>query len=264
MFKIAPVDQPVQKRGLFYYARVFIYKTSGILEVLAILLLWLIIFTNKSVLGGFTRQEIITYIIAGNLIGLISGYFLHRIIASDIYGQNSKLLVYKPIKYFFLILPKGFGRNFLPFIIAVIYHLLVLYFFLDYIVINFNILYLSVITAMIVLAFIIEFLLAYLLNLFVFWTLEAKGPYKILIRLKNFLAGAYFPLSLLPPVFVSVGLVLPFAYSFFVPMELYLKKIDLATGLRGMIVQLIWIGVIYALIQLTWSRQIKKKLEKQK
>jgi ABC-2 type transport system permease protein len=263
MFKFAPIDQPVQKKGLFYYARVFIYKTSNILEVLIILLLWLIIFADKSILGGFTRQEIITYIIAGNLIGLISGYFLHRIIASDIYDQNSKLLVYKPIKYFFLILPRGFGKNFLPFIIAVIFHLIVLYFFLDYFVINFNILHLSVIALMVILAFIIEFLLAYLLNLFVFWTFEAKDPYKILVRLKKFLAGAYFPLSLLSPVFVSVSLTLPFAYSFFVPMELYLEKIDLATGLRGMIVQIIWIVVIYAIIQLTWSRQIKKKLEKQ-
>jgi len=257
--KFKPIKIIGQKKGVLYYLRMLMYKISSALEVLILLLLWLAIFSNKSMFGGFTLHEMVTYIIAGSLIGLISRYFLHRIISHDLFASDSKSLIYKPIRYFFHVLANGFGKNFLPFIIAVILHALVLYFFIDNFIINFEILCIIVIILMIILAFITEFLMVYLANLFIFWKFESTEFYTVLVRLKKILAGNYFPLSLLPPVFVSISLVLPFAYSFFVPMELYLKKIDIAAGLRGIGVQILWIILLYICIKFIWSAKYKKK-----
>ncbi len=263
MYQFRPLKLIKEKGSAWHYLSVFMYKVGGTLEILVILLLWLLIFSNTSILKGFTREEIITYIIAGNLISLLSSYFLHHIIAHDIIKDDSKLLVYYPIQYFFHILARGLGKNFFPFIIAAIFNILLLYFLVDSIVINVNILYLGLILLMVILAFVIEFLIAYLLKLYVFWTIESSQLYTVLMRIKRFLAGNYFPLSLLPHIFLTTSLTLPFAYSFFVPMELYLKKIDLETGLKGIGVQVIWIVIMYAFIKITWQKKIKKSRIKQ-
>ncbi len=257
--KFKPIKMIGQEKGVLDYLRMLMYKISSALEVLILILLWLAIFSNKSVFKGFTIEEMVTYIIAGSLIGLISRYFIHRIISHDLFSSDSESLVYKPIKYFFHILIKGFGRNILPFIVAVTLHLLILYFFLDSFVINLEATYLAVIMLMVLLAFITEFLMAYLANLFIFWKFESSEFYTILARLKKILAGNYFPLSLLPAIFVNISLALPFAYLFFVPTQLYLKKIDIASGLRGVGVQILWIILLYICVKLVWRAKFKKK-----
>ena len=235
------------------------YKISSALEALILILLWIAIFSNKSAFKGFTLEEMITYIIAGSLIGLISRYFIYRIISHDLSNKDSNLLVDKPIKYFFHIIIKSFGRNILPFIISVALHFLILYFFLDSFIINLEAAYFAVIMLMVLLAFITEFLMVYLANLFIFWKFESSEFYNIVVRLKKILAGNYFPLSLLPAIFVNISLALPFAYLFFVPMELYLKKIDIAAGLRGLGIQILWIIFLYICIKFVWKNKFKKK-----
>jgi len=264
MDKITPLKNASEKTSIWHRISDFLLNISGVMEMLILVLLWVLLFSNTGVLGGFTREEIIAYILIGNTIGLISGYFLHRLIAGDINDKKSKMLLYRPAKYFRHILSSSFGRNILPFIAALILNLLFLYFFLDSIPINIEITYIATIIIMILLAFIIEFLLAYIGKLFIFWTIESGRQYRLIVRIKKFLAGAYFPLSLLPPVLVSASLILPFSYSFYVPTQLYLKKISLSLGLQGLIVQVVWIMVLYAAIQIIWSRKIKKQIEDNK
>ncbi|RLC36482.1 hypothetical protein DRH27_05160 [Candidatus Falkowbacteria bacterium] len=264
MDKITPLKNAAEKTSIWHRISDFLLNISNILEMLILILLWVLIFSNTGILGGFTRQEIIAYILIGNTIGLISGYFLHRLIAGDINDKSSKLLLYKPLKYFRHIMSASLGRNILPFAAALALNLLFLYFFLDTIPINIEIAYIFTIIIMIVLAFIIEFLIAYIAKLFIFWTIESGRQYRLIVRIKKFLAGAYFPLTLLPPALLSVSLILPFSYSFYVPTQLYLKKIDLHLGLQGLIVQIVWIMVLYAAIQIIWSQKIKKQMENNK
>lgn len=254
-----PIKMIGEKKGLLYYLRVIMYKISSVFELLIVLLIYLAIFSDKLGIAGFTREEIITYIIAGNLIGLIGRYFLYRIIKHDLNLSDSKLIIYKPIKYFFHILVKGFGSNFLPFVMAVALHFLVLYFFFNSFILNLEAAYIAVITVMVILAFITEFLMVYIANLFIFWKFESRELFKIIERFKKILAGNYFPLSLLPPVFISVSLILPFAYSFFIPIELYLKKIDLVFGLKSMVIQILWIILLYISIKLIWQAKSRKE-----
>ena len=100
-------------------------------------------------------------------------------------------------------------------------------------------------------------LLSYLIGLIAFWTDEVDGIYSSIDSLKRFFSGGYFPLSLLPQSFVTLSFLLPFAYSIYVPTQLYLRKIDLTTGLKGVAVQLIWIGVLSLIIKFVWTRGLK-------
>ncbi|MFC1678425.1 ABC-2 family transporter protein [Patescibacteria group bacterium] len=255
MDKITNLTRIEQKNSDDKSLKTFFYKTGNFLEILIILGIWVLIFKKAQILGDYTREEIITYIIFGNLLGVFSAYFMRRIIAADLIKTDSKILIYKPFRYFNYIISEGIKKFLAPFLITSLFYLVVVFVFINEIIINFNILYLTVIFLLVILNFIIEFLLAYLINLFVFWTIESKDAYAFIVRIKRLLAGNYFPLDFLLPVFVSISLVFPFAYGFFVPMQIYLKKMTLTTGWVGAYIQLIWIIFLYLLIKIVWSKK---------
>lgn len=261
-FNITTLKIPNKKRGFIDIFLNFIYKFSGIFEVVIILSVWMFLFSWSEILGGFTREEMIAYIIIGNLIGLLAAIFLYRVIASDINHENSKLLIYRPMEYLREVLLKRLVKNLLPFFIAVIFNSFLLLFLLESVEVTVNPLHLIVIGLMIILAFIIELLIAYIIKLYIFWTIESKELFSLINWLKKFLAGSFFPLSFLSPVLVGVSLFFPFAYSFYVPTELFLKKIDILVGIKGLGVQTLWIIVLYLFIKIVLDNRLKNGKDK--
>ena len=261
MESIEPLSEIKDKKRFYKLLKTGLYKIGGILELLVFLAIWVMIFNSDGNIGGFTRTEMITYIIFGNSIGLISGYFLHRVIVREAYQKKSGLLIYRPFRYFKNILLRGMLKSILPFFSVLAFHLAILYFFLDNFVFNYDLRYWLLIGLMIILAFITEFLMVYIVSLYAYWVIEAGDLQKIVIRIKKFLAGNYFPLSILPIGFLQVSLFLPFAYSFFVPTELFLKKITISEGWRGIFIQIAWIVILYIFIKSAWKRKRDQEIE---
>jgi ABC-2 type transport system permease protein len=111
---------------------------------------------------------------------------------------------------------------------------------------------------MIICAFIIELLIGFLIGAIAFWTDEVEGMQTTIDRIKRFFFGGYFPLTLLPVSLVTVSKYLPFAYSFFAPAQLYLKKMDLHAGFIGVLIQVGWIVVLSIIVSVVWNRGLKK------
>lgn len=252
------INQLPRKGTAWKKLRSWLQKTGGMLEFAALISLWIFIFRDFDTLGGFTLEEMITYLVIGHVIGLASGYFLERTIADDLSRGDPKILLYRPIRYFFHILPDGIIKFFLPFVILIMVYVLVILLFLENLVINAEPIFLAVIMIMIALSFITEFLIAYLVNMNIFWTVQSGGSYILIMRLKKFFAGNYFPLDLLPLPLLNASFALPFSYSFFVPTQLYLKKIDPEIALLGLAIQLVWIFAIFAIIKLSWMARSKR------
>lgn len=262
-FQVAPIDVFKEKRGFFQTLRAFIFGISGFLELLAVIVIWVLIFQEHKIFGDFTRKEILTYVLVGNILSLFVKYILRGVTMRNMGKENNELFLRQPFRYLVRVFYRGLGRNFLSFLGLAFINIAVLYFFIDSFIINFDFFYLSVIFVMLVLAFLTEFLLAYLLRLFTFWSWENKEANILIARLKKIVSGNYFPLSFLPPALIGASFILPFAYSFYVPAELYLKKIDLDLGIRGIAVQVVWIIIIYFAIYFV-SKNNKRKEEKKK
>jgi ABC-type uncharacterized transport system, permease component len=239
------------------YLGIFTLKLGGIVELLIIFLFWLLLFSQYQEIFNLTREEVITYILVGNIIGMAASFVWARIITRDLKNTDSKFLVFRPYRYLRHILKRAFLKFFPTFLFVVLLNLLLLQTFVGAFPENPGPLTLAVILLMVILAFFIEFLIAYLFQLFVFWTIESADIYRLLIRTKKLLSGAYFPLTLLPLAFLQASLFLPFAYSFFIPTQLYLDKLPIEYGLFGLSVQLVWILVLYLVIKLAWKRKNK-------
>lgn len=246
------------QRAITYRSAVFAYRVGEMAEVLILILMWSSIYDKQEIIKGFTLPEMITYVLIGNLFHAITRNFLTNIVAYDIKEGRLSTFLLQPISYFYFILSRELGRLSVALLLSVSSQIIVILFFLNKFIINLDIIYLSVIVFMIILAFINELLISYLIGLIAFWADEVDGIYATVERLRKFFSGGYFPLNFLPPVFVTASFSLPFAYSFFVPAQLYLKKIDISAGIRGIFVQLIWIAVLYGIIRFLWKRGLKK------
>ncbi|MDP3735468.1 MAG: ABC-2 family transporter protein [bacterium] len=246
------------QRGLTYRFTIVAYRVGEIAEMLLVLVLWSAIFSasGEPLLRDFTYQEMVTYFLIGNLFNMVVRSFAEDRIANDIKRGRLSVYLLQPVSYLGANFVRGFAS--LATLMSVASQLIVMLFFLNTIAINTNLAYLVVITTMAIFAFVIEFMIAYLIGLIAFWTDETDGVSASISRIKRFFAGSYFPLNLLPATFVNISFLLPFGYSFFIPAQLYLKKIDLSLGLKGLVVEVVWIIALYGVIALVWRCGLKR------
>lgn len=256
MFYMNSIDQP-RPVGWRQRLKSWIFKAGSSLEALLILGLWLVAFTRDSGWAGMDRQEIIAYLLIGNIIGAFTSYLLGRTINEDIRQKNPERLLQKPIVFLFQTVIGGLGRNLTPFILTICLQAFLLYYLVGWENISFNIGNALLAAAIVALAFASELLLAYLLNFFVFWSLESPESYHILIRLKKALAGNYFPLTILPAQLSGLSLWLPFAYSFYVPAQIFLGQMPASQGRIGLLIQIAWLFILYAIIKKLWQNKQK-------
>lgn len=246
-------------RQLNFRFSVTMYRIGEIAELLALIFMWTAIYAGGSgAIKGFSLPEMITYVLIGSLCSTITRNYLPSYISRDISEGKLSMFLVKPIPYIKFIFFNELGRASLSVFISVATQLVVISFFHGRLIFNNDPAYISLMILMIFLAYIIEWLIGFMVGLIAFWTDEVDGVYSTIDRLKRFFAGGYFPLSLLPPVAATLSTFLPFAYSFFVPAQLYLKKIDIHAGFLGITVQLVWIAILSILLGIVWKMGLKK------
>jgi len=246
------------QRALTYRATVIGYRFGEIGEVLVLILMWSAIYSGREVVQGYALQEMITYVLIGSFFHVIVRNWLATVVAFDIKEGRLSMFLLRPLSYFEFVLAREVGRISLATLLSVGSQALVMVFFAKIIIVNFDAARLALIGVMLVLAFLNELLISFIVGCIAFWTDEVDGLHSTIERIKRFFSGGYFPLSLLPPAFFGASLYGPFAYSFFVPAQLYLGKMDAGEGLKGIVVQLAWIGMLGGAAAVTWKLGLKK------
>ncbi len=235
------------------------YRAGEITELLVLILMWTAIYSGGTgIIKGFTLNEMVTYVLVGNLCSLAVRNFLPAYVSRDIVEGRLSMFLVRPIPYIKFIFFNEFGRSFLSTSLSLLTQSILILFFLDKFIFNGNMIYLLLIVAMIFLAFVIEMLIGFLIGTIAFWTDETEALQLTIDRIKRFFSGGYFPLSLLPVTLATVSIYLPFAYSFYFPAQLYLKKISVHDGLIGLGVQLIWIIILSGILHFVWKRGLRK------
>ncbi|WP_024286640.1 ABC-2 family transporter protein [Cellulomonas sp. KRMCY2] len=103
-------------------------------------------------------------------------------------------------------------------------------------------------------AYAIAGLLALLLAMVAFWTLEIDGLTMLYVLVSGFLSGALVPVSVFPGVLRTLVAWLPFQATTYVPASIYVGALDGAAAWRSIGVQLAWVAVLGVLAALVWRR----------
>jgi len=108
------------------------------------------------------------------------------------------------------------------------------------------------------LAAMIQFTIAYCFGLLTFWFLEIQGFVILSMAVEAVLGGQMFPLDLLPKGFFTVAQFTPFYYQMYFPAAILTGRIDHGLALRGLAIQVGWVGVLLLGAYGFWRRGLRR------
>ncbi len=109
-----------------------------------------------------------------------------------------------------------------------------------------------------ILAYLIRFLLGYLVAMAAFWTSRISAVNQLYYVAELFFSGQLTPLDLLPGPLYTVAQVLPFQWGTAFPVALILGQLTPAAAWLGLGVQLLWLGVILVTLRVVWRRALRQ------
>lgn len=118
------------------------------------------------------------------------------------------------------------------------------------------------------LIFIVSFILAIILTISLILlyhvicliTLDEKGIVNILMVSSDILSGLVLPIPFFPNFLQKISNILPYRYVSDFPFRLYVGNISLNDGLKGIIIQIIWIIILIALGKIITNKALKKAI----
>lgn len=259
MGKYCSIIKTEFQRQLTYRIENYAYRLGDLLEIFALMAVWTIAYRNTGAIAGYSQSEMATYVLVGWLFMYMSRtYGLSSYIADEIFeGKISNFLV-KPVSYLKHIVTLSFSRSSVSLFVAIIVQSAVIFAFSKYIIFNTELVRIILILLMLFVGYFITVFLSLIIGMIAFWTQRITGIEYTLNMIISFLAGAYFPISLLPGIFLKIDKFFPFIYKMYFPAGIYLGKISIEEGFIGLGIEIIWLFVFYGIIKIMWRSGLKK------
>jgi len=247
------------QRQFTYRASIAAYAFGNIAELVALTVIWTIVYRGIDSINGYSSQEMISYVVFAWFFSfLTTTYAFERNVARDIHlGTLSNLLV-KPQSYIRYVMALATGRITIAFLIVLVQGAIVFSFFRNTLIFSLDWKTIILLVLMLIATYFINLFLSVLIGFIAFWTTEINGTYYSLKVFSRFMSGTFFPISLLPVFFVKASFFLPFVYTIYIPVQLYLGKISFAEGLKGLMMEMLWLVGLYAIIKIVWKAGLKK------
>jgi len=247
------------QRQMAYRVNQFTFRIGNVFEILMQIVVWTAIFQNTSSIRGYNYREMITYIIVGwLLVFLMTNFSFENIISRHIQKGELSNFLSKPIDYVNYLIFLSVGRSSFALAVAFLVNMAMLLFFRKNFIFSTDVLMWLVLFAMILIGYFIKLFISILIGFISFWTIDNEGAFYSMKTLERFMSGAYFPINILPAVFLNVSLALPYVYTFYFPAQLYLGKVSVQQGLLGLGVEIAWLAILYLAVRLVWKMGIKK------
>ena len=240
------------------------YRTNYIIGVLTYLIhvavyyfIYKALYSQGGNINGYSLQEMVTYVSIGWISKSLYLNYIDQEIAGDVQNGKIAMELVKPVDYQILNYAKGLGQTFFrlvlftpPIIIAttLVFPVLppssIFKFFLFLISTFLSVLlYLG---------------LNYIMGLVAIYTVSIVGilyPKNMLIEL---FSGLLVPIDWFPKWFQTLSSYLPFKYIAYVPLSLYLGRIDHSVAYEALLIQLFWVILLFAAGRVLWIMCMRK------
>jgi ABC-2 type transport system permease protein len=107
-------------------------------------------------------------------------------------------------------------------------------------------------------AYVIRTLLLFVLGMVTLWTTRVAALFELYFTAELLLSGRLVPLDLMPDWVLSWVDWLPFRSTFGFPIEALVSNLSGPELVRGLVAQLVWIAVGWALAMVVWKRAIRR------
>ena len=234
---------------------------SGIVSSLILVFLWLAVYKNagKQLLGGYSVNEMVTYVLGG---GLINTFILNTAenpeTSQSIQDGTLSGLLVQPINPYAFWFIRDLGTKIFFLLLGLFAYIFIWLFFRVYIVPPAGAPYPGLFMLSILTAIILQFLLFQALSLLAFWMENTYGIRFTMRVIMEVTGGAIVPLSFFPGILQKLFEGLPFAYLIYLPLRIYLGKMALAEMTGAFLTEFAWIAGLAFLNAYIWRKGIRQ------
>ncbi len=246
-------------QAIFVYRLNFIlWRFRSFIFFLTLLFFWLAIYGNRTEFLGYQKAQMLAYV-----IGIA---FLRSIVlgsrTADLAGQIKSgaltKLVLRPINIFSYsfsidLTDKLLNIFFTIFEIGLVLTILKIPFYFPK---DLTFVFLSFI--LVVLATFLYFFLSMFLSIIAFWTEEIwAARFLFGLIFLEFLAGAYFPIDVLPEWLQRIVYLTPFPYLVFFPLKIWLEQLSPLIAMRAIFICSLWLVFFFWVARFLWRKGVK-------
>ncbi|MGA2786943.1 MAG: ABC-2 family transporter protein [Verrucomicrobiota bacterium] len=250
------------QNNLTYRVNYLTRTLFSFIPLFAMLSLWRTIYAGKeqgSALGGYSQAQMIFYYLMVAVVDVLTAVNEDDWqIAADIREGNISQFLLKPIDYLWYRLCLFFSGRITFITMASVPLGIFIFCFRDYFVGPASAAALPAFVISLLFTALLQFFISYTMAMLAFWLLEISTFIFILFAFEYLASGHLFPLDLLPPVIGHALFFTPFPSMLYVPIAIYMGKIAGAAVWLGLLTQLLWLLLAYALARFAWQRGIKK------
>jgi len=243
---------------LVYRLNFLLWRFRSFVSFLSLFFFWLAIYGNQTEFLGYQKSQMLAYVVGIVFLkGIVLGSRSADLAGQIKSGELTKLIL-RPIgmlSYWFSrdLVDKGLN---LFFTIIEIGLVLVIFKFPFYFPQNLQTYFYFVILT--ILALFLYFFLSFFISAFAFWTEEIWATRWLFgVIFLEFLAGAFFPIDVLPKPLPSLISLTPFPYLVFFPLKIWLEQLSAAMISKAIFVTLGWLVIFYWLAITLWKKGAK-------
>lgn len=257
------------------YIRVFIlgiqssmeYRINFLLTIFSALIpiviqyfLWDAIYKSSSKLEvyGYTFVQMITYTVLAAIFSklLVTGFEWD--VANDIKNGGLSKFIVQPIGYLLYRISMFIGGKLINTITMIILATSTLFILKFYLGIQLGLERVAFLITILFLALLLNFLIFFCISTLAFWMQEIWQMFVITRLAINIASGGVFPLDIFGPTVLKIVNFLPFKYTIYFPISVVNGKLSSNDLIQGILVQLVWIIVLFFTSNFLWNKGMKK------
>jgi len=237
-----------------YRVSFFVWRIRMILQLVTVYFLWFTLIPQKSIFLQYSHQTILTYVLGTSIIGTLVFTLKSWQIGDEINNGNLSNYLLRPINFFSYWFARNVGDKAISVLFSMIEIALVLLLFHPPVLLQTNFFILLLFILSFVIAVFVYTFFDFLLNFIAFWSPESWAPRFIFYATMPFLAGNMFPLDILPKPLFFISQILPFQYTLYFPLKIYLGQMTVSQTIFGISIEIVWLFILLLSVQWVWKK----------
>jgi ABC-2 type transport system permease protein len=247
------------QNNLVYRWNFALRAAFSLLHLVFVFILWRAAYQGETHIGGFNLQQTLTYFVSLLVLQYFIGAFSEDYeISEEIRSGLINQFLTKPINYFLYRFTIFIAARIVSGLLALLPLLLAYPLLGDYLAFPEESWRIFVGLPAVIMSALIQFTIAYIFGLLTFWFLEIQSFVILSMTIESLLGGQIFPLDLLPPLFYRISQFLPYYYQMYFPAAIFTGRIDYASAMQGLVIQLFWVFALLILAQVLWRRGLRQ------
>lgn len=250
------------QKALAYKISFFGYILGDIFQIVIAFYLWSAIFSSSpnSTINGFTKNEMLVYIVMSFITAMTIGNGTEWAVASEVQSGEIAINLIRPINYKLRLISQSIGSIMWQFI-AIFLPIWVTMLGIRYFTLGAlppHITTIGTYFLSLIFSFIIWFLFNFCFGLMAFYVTYIWGLNMFKETIVRFLSGAIIPIIFFPLWFQKFLILMPFGSINYTPVMIYLNKYTGYETIKALVIQALWIILLYLFSRFLWDKAIKK------